>query len=344
MPTTNPRGRRLLALALRLLLGAGILAWLFTHMPISELGRILRQSLAFWPWWLAGVGLTGLGLLMGVLRWHLILATLGLPISRWRVFSIFFSGQFFNAFFLGACGGDLVRAFFAARLHPDHKPEAITTVVLDRAIGLFTCLLVGCALILLRWRTFFDQDETHLPEALMSLFLVASVLGLVILFRRNLFETWPFFRRLETQRRVGPLLRKGYEVFFFFRRRPAVMAACAGYSLLNLVFLTLAGYCLGISLQLRVPLLDFFAVFQVVTVFTAIPITPGGLGVREGLFAQMLAGIDVASYQAVPLSLLIYLAGTAWSLFGGLLFVLHAGGLSPVHRADIAALRNEQLP
>ncbi len=76
----------------------------------------------------------------------------------------------------------------------------------------------------------------------------------------------------------------------------------------------------------------------------AIPITPGGLGVREGLFAQMLAGIDVASYQAVPLSLLIYLAGTAWSLFGGLLFVLHAGGLSPVHRADIAALRNEQMP
>ena len=91
-------------------------------------GSVLAQTVSRWPWWLAGIILTFLGLLAGVFRWKEILAAQGLRLPLSRVFSIFFIGQFFNAFMLGACGGDVARAYYASRDTPGRRTEAASTV------------------------------------------------------------------------------------------------------------------------------------------------------------------------------------------------------------------------
>jgi len=121
---------------LRLAIGLALLAFLAHSIGWDPLLSALTPIRNHPGWILAGIGLTFIALLVGVVRWHIILHTLKLPTGFGRTFQSYFIGQFFNAFLFGACGGDLIRAVEAARDHPEKRAEAVTSVALDRGIGL----------------------------------------------------------------------------------------------------------------------------------------------------------------------------------------------------------------
>ena len=316
--------------------------YLANRLDIQTLWNVLRQTADRWPWWLAGLTLTFLGLLAGVLRWKEILAAQGLPVPLSRVFSIFFIGQFFNAFMLGACGGDVARAYYASRDTPGRRTEAASTVFVDRAVGLFVMIAFCCVMIALRIPLFLDHQGTRGPGFLMLFFFLGSVVAMFALFRRNLFEHWSFFQKLETDTRLGPLIRRAYDAVYLYRRHARVMLISLGLSLLNLAFLTLACYSFGKSLQVEQSLLDCFTLFPIISVIAAIPITPGGLGVREGLFIAMYQAIGVDDHYSVSISLMVYFGSVIWSLFGGLVFLGYSAGSGHTLRAEIDALKSSQ--
>ena len=47
------------------------------------------------------------------------------------------------------------------------------------------------------------------------------------------------------------------------------------------------------------------------------------MGIREGLFAELFKLLGIATFRTIPLSLLVYLGGVIWSLFGGLLYLFY---------------------
>jgi uncharacterized membrane protein YbhN (UPF0104 family) len=51
----------------------------------------------------------------------------------------------------------------------------------------------------------------------------------------------------------------------------------------------------------------FLAVFPIVYILTVLPISLGGLGVREGVFVYLLTRAGIQASDAVMVSLLIYL-------------------------------------
>ena len=147
-------GRSRWASLFRLLLGLALIAFLARAIGLEAIRAALAPVRAHPAWIAAALVLTFLALLAGVIRWHALLRTMDLPASFSRTFRGFFIGQFFNAFLFGACGGDLARAIFAAHDHSEKRTEAVTSVFLDRAIGLVVTLLFGCALLLPRVRAF----------------------------------------------------------------------------------------------------------------------------------------------------------------------------------------------
>jgi len=325
-------GRKHLGRILRLALGLLVLFIVFRRIPMGDLSAVMSHSLHAWPWWIAGIAATFLGLLAGALRWHRILRDQGFAPVFKDSFNHFFIGQFFNAFFPGACGGDAVRAFYVIRSKAGSKTAAIMTVLMDRAIGLFVFVIFGCTMIALRHRLFIYSRGTRLTAVFMGTFLLASVAGLTVLFQRHLFVHWPLFKKFEEKTRTGALVRKAYDVLMLYRGKPHLLIASISLSLCNLAALTFACLFFGRSLGIDASWLDYFTFFPVITVFTAIPVTPGALGIREALFAGMFHTVAVSTTQAVPLSLLMYAGGLVWSLFGGLIFLLQ-----PVDREALSA-------
>jgi len=326
--------KKSVGLIIRLLLGIGILTALFWHMPHAELRQVATQSLDGWLWWIPGLIATFLGLCIGSIRWHLILHAQQFKLSHGRVFKIFFIGQFFNAFFLGACGGDLARAYYAALEEPTRKTEAVLTVLVDRAIGLTIFIVFSCIMMAFQFSLFMSTPNTRIAALFMILLLLAAILGLFILFRRNLFESWPLFKKFEQHSRFGKFIHHGYNVLYFYRTHPRILLGATIYSLLNIFFLTLAAYFFGRSLDIQISLIPYLAFFPVITVFTAIPVTPGGLGIREGLFATMFIAAGIPTFRAIPLSFLVYLGGVVCSLFGGILFLFHSTGSNQSARKE----------
>ena len=317
-------GRSRWASFLRLFLGLALIALLARSIGDANLRVALAPVREHPAWIAAALALTFAALLAGVVRWHFILRTLGLPSGFGRTFQGFFVGQFFNAFLFGACGGDLARAIHAAHHHPDKRAEAVTSVFLDRAIGLVVTLLFGCALVLPRLGELARHPEARLSLVLMALFLLATLAFLGLFFSRLRFDRIPWLRHLPPHGRIGPLLRRAGDALFLFRRNAQHLAWPAALSLANLLLLAAATAALAQALSLDLPFRDLLAVFPVITVLAAIPLTPGSLGIRETLYIQLLPPFGVAPGPALMLSLLGYLAATLWSLFGGIFFFLRA--------------------
>ena len=128
--------------------------------------------------------MTFLGLCIGTLRWHFILNFSGIPITRFRCFQIQFIGQFLNNFFPGACGGDAARAFYICKERSaGERAEAATTVIADRAIGLFVMLLFGASCSTIYYTDLFSQHKALQAAAyVLWAALAAGLVGILILF------------------------------------------------------------------------------------------------------------------------------------------------------------------
>ena len=307
---------------LRLLLGTTLMALLVQAIGWDPIRSALAPVRAHPFWIVASLALTFLALLAGVVRWQAILRTLGLPTGFGRTFRGYFIGQFFNAFLFGACGGDLARAVFAAHDHAEQRAEAVTSVFLDRAIGLVLTLLFGCGMLLFQFQYFASDVEARPALLLLALFLVMTFAFIALFFTRNVFERIPWLRKLEHRGPVGPLLRRAYEALFLFRRNARHLLWPTVLSLANLLLLAAATAALAHALDIAIAFSSLLVVFPIITVLAAIPLTPGSLGVRETLYIQLLHPFGVAAGPAPMLSLLGYLAATLWSLFGAAFFLI----------------------
>lgn len=309
---------------LRFLFGLALVVLLVRSVGAGDV-RAALAPVRDHPLWIAiALALTFLALLAGAVRWHVILRALGLPTSFGRTFRGYFIGQFFNAFLFGACGGDLARAVFAAHDHSGKRTEAVTSVFLDRAIGLVITLLFGCAMLLPRLRQFAGHGEARFALVLMALFLAGTLAFLALFFTHNLFERIPWLSRFQHRGRIGPLLHRAYDAWFMFRRNIRQLRGPAVFSLVNLLLLAAATAALARALELALPFRDLLVAFPIITVLAAVPLTPGALGIRETLYIQLLHPFGIAPGPALMLSLLGYLAGTFWSLVGGSLFLHRA--------------------
>jgi len=222
---------------LRLAIGLALLAFLARAIGWDTLQAALDPLQAHPGWIAAGISLTFLALLIGVVRWHVILHTLGLPTRFGRTFQGYFIGQFFNAFLFGACGGDLVRAIEGARDHPEQRAEAVTSVFLDRAIGLLITLLFGCGMLIFRLQDFAADPEARPALFLMGLFLLCTIALLVLFFSHDLFERIPWLKQWEQRGRIGPLIHRAYDALFLFRRNMRHLLLPALLSIINLLLL-----------------------------------------------------------------------------------------------------------
>ena len=120
--------------------------------------------------------LMGTTILLGVIRWRMVLRVQGLHLSFGRTTGISFVAHFFNSFLLGSTGGDLMKAYYAARETKHRKTEAVTTVFVDRLIGLWAMLLFACAMMLLNLRLMLDNAWLRLLAIIIfAMMLVGSV-------------------------------------------------------------------------------------------------------------------------------------------------------------------------
>lgn len=313
--------KKILSIA-QLVIGIAILSYVFRRMQNrSDLLEAVRDAAVNWPFLVAAVATFGVCIVICTVRWQLLMRALDMRLPFRTVLRLFFIGHFFNSFMFGATGGDFVKAYLATLEVPDKRTAAATSVFIDRLIGLIALVLLVVVMMLTRLSFFLAYPQTRNILIVNAILLVVGVLGLVMVFRRNLFERVTLFRRLEERTSLGQVLGKAYNAFHVCMRHPALLTATIAMSVLNHVMLVVICYFLGRALDVDLPFLDYLTVFPIITAVAAIPITPGGLGTREAMSKWLLGILNIPATRAVPLSLLLYGTMVLWSLVGGLVYV-----------------------
>ena len=323
----------------RILIFVALVTWLAQRLDVATLREVGRGAIRHPLWIGGGVFCMLLTSLAAALRWYGLLRVQGVALPAGRVMRIFFIGQFFNSFMLGACGGDMARIYYVLRGTTVRRTETATTVLIDRGIGIYVQILLGCLLILMNWSLFHAHAMLQTAALLMFACGTGAALALAALLWKNLFEHFAFFRRIEQATPLGARFRRAYEELFRYRQRPRALTLAIFFSLLNLLFQVLAAASLGRGLGIPAAFGDYLVFLPIISVLTAIPLTPGSFGVREGLFVVLFQAVGVNAHHAVLLSLLFYATTLVWSLVGGFVFLGHSAGAGFSWREELARIR-----
>ena len=261
-------------------------------------------------------------LFLGVVRWQMVLRVHGLELPLGQATRLSLIAHFFNSFLLGTAGGDVAKAYYAARETHHKKTEAVVTVFVDRIIGLWAMLVFGGLMIIPNYRLFLVPGLRTAATTLLAMLAAASIF-MFLAFRGGVSKAWPGARLWLRRLPKGAHIEQALDSCRSFGRSTGFLPRTLGLSLLICLLMVWQVVILAHGLHVEVSPLALHLVVPVVICISALPISPAGLGVRENLFVYLLAApaIGADATQALSLSLLAYAISLAWSVLGGVAYM-----------------------
>ncbi len=290
---------------IRLLITAGILAYLATRIDMAEAARaIVRID----PWHLIAVlALVALDRSVMIVRWILLLQATGTNITAPTAARIFFVSSFVGSFLPAGVGGDAARAWGLSR-ETSRGSEALASVAVDRLLGVLALVVMACV-GLIAWVPPNGADW-RLPAA-----AVLIALACMAAFWMDRLVRW----LVPANRHDGPiarrLLRLGDAVSRYRNHRGA-LAHVMVWSIVVQVLRITQAFLLGRGLGIEVGFLYYLLVMPVGLLMLLLPISVSGFGVPQAAIVWLLSPVGVPSEQAFALSTLIVLTGLAGNLPG----------------------------
>lgn len=276
------------------------------------------------------------GVAFGVTRWWRILNLAGCPSSWGNTLRLAFLGVFFNLVFPGITGGDVPKALMVVREHPERRADALATVVLDRMVGVW-------ALVLLATGVAWAGGESFAPLRVPSLLaLLAGTLGVFLVLVPGPRRALGIDRLLERLPQ-GERLKKLEVAAELYRGHAWELAGSVVLSLGNHLSVAVGVLLIGRALGDDLDALAYLAIVPVVSLVSALPISPGGWGVGEAAYGTLFQMMGAEAALGVAVSVTYRLCSVALGLFGGL-FLLAPGGREVRREALEAAREAEESP
>jgi uncharacterized protein (TIRG00374 family) len=253
--------------------------------------------------------------LLGALQWGQLLNAQGISLPARTVVTLYFVGVFFNNFLVSNIGGDAVRIYDLKRL-TGKGLSGFAATFLDRFIGLFTLIC------------FSVFAYAFSPELWgMALWIPILALGVVLL----AVLCFGFSRRLSgLALRLGSRVLPARAVAFMDDVRQAFILYRHAYGMLVKVSALAVGvqlcrvsvyYAVGAAMAQTVGFASYVVFIPLIAIVAAIPVSFGGIGVRENMGVLLLGRVGMEPAPALAVMFLGYLAGIVASLAGGIAFV-----------------------
>ncbi|MBX2850472.1 MAG: flippase-like domain-containing protein [Phycisphaeraceae bacterium] len=268
--------------------------------------------------------------LLATLRWWILMRARGIDVGVGRVGRLTLAGFFFNLCMPGTTGGDVMKAYYAAK-GTDQRADAVVSIGIDRLCGLIgLVLLVGFVGLL------------SLHDPLIRRLTIAMWCGLVTLVLNAWLYTSPTLRsRLGLGAKLSKLpgakvLRNLDAWVSAYRRHLGSLGLAIGLSLVIHLSLASSMMLAGFALGVEQPVLYLISTIPIVLMLWSLPVSgPLGLGPMDYVAVQLIVGSSGTTDQQALMMFVVYrlyLVGVG--LFGSL--ALLGLGAKPKAAADSA--------
>lgn len=303
--TRSAKNRALGMLLLRLGVTGAAVAWVFSKVDLHALGDAIFRVSALAM--LVACGSTAMNLVVGSLRWQILLRSYGAPHvpSLSTLVRLNYIGFFYNTCLPGGVGGDVVRGYASrAAFGEDGAAGAGAVVLVDRVLG-----LVGLLLVVAITGSLFPlegTDPTHITLVSVGGIGVSALAILGITIGRSLAPYLPgilatYAKRLPRIVQWGPFL-------------VAILLSVVTQSVV-----AWTGHVIVASLQPHIALTSSMVVVPLAMATTFLPFLVGGTGAREAVFETLYGPLGVPRADAIAAGLLVWFSQVLVAAVGGFL-------------------------
>jgi hypothetical protein len=309
---------------LRVVISLGALAFILSSIGLEDVVDLIRQAdLALM---LVAFVLVLAGVAVRAVRWMVLLHALGIYVPLRRLVELYFVGTFFNAFLPSGFGGDVVRVLELTQ--DTDATAALGTVIVDRMTGLLVLFVM--ALAALPFNAGLLPDEAAWAIGLLA---AGGVMAGGVVLQGGLL------------RRLGgwlpsPLALSGEGALARTYRAvtdcgPRAIAQALGVSLIFNLMLVSFNYLVARAVGVDIAPAYFLFFVPVLSITLMLPISIGGLGVREGVAVVLFKQAGVGEAAAVAASLGVYLLSRILAgLLGGLVYLAQGARGLRAQRAE----------
>jgi len=277
-----------------------IILWRFDARPALRV--LAREQLR---WFLSATALYLTGLVLSAWRWQVLTAILGVRSRFLDCLTYYFVGAFTNLFAPGLVGGDAARAFYLGR-KTHRMGEAIASTMADRGYGLLALFWLAAAIAA-------TPAASALPARVRTPTVAIGALTFLA------FVASPLIARMI---HLAPRpIRRALGIVAPYLHHPVRLALPIALSLALQILIAAGQWMIAIGLGLDAPLSIFLVIVPIANVFASMPVTLGGLGVRETAYIFLFGMAGIGHNDAIALGLLWFTVTTIAGLTGAIAFL-----------------------
>lgn len=237
------------------------------------------------------------------LRYYILLKQ-KISVNIFEIIKQIFIVSLSNNFLPSAIGGDGVRIYFASKIGLTIK-ESGFIIILERIIGLFSILMIG----------FISSFFWDTPKKLHAIIIILNFLFFILMF--FVYKNIEYiFTKLGLNSKNDKIK---YDIYF----DRVVLFKTFILSLLYQFISIYISYYTAISVEIvNISLLPFLSLMPIVWIITLLPITLGGIGLREFSLLYLFSVLNFSHEDILSISLGIYLTFVFSSILG-LLFIIY---------------------
>lgn len=238
---------------------------------------------------------------LGAIRFKSLVA-IKKKISILEIMKQYFVASLFNNFLPTALGGDGVRLLMVAKCGIS-KTESGVMIFTERLIGFYALIFISF------FSSFFWDLPLKIFLLISSMMLVYSILIILFLFLKIKIKTKNIF------------LNKVFNIFNIMQLRKSLIYKVFSLSIIYQIISIYVSFYVANIINVETSILPFLTLVPLVWFFTMIPISFGGVGIREISFAYLLSFVGISKEQALIISLGTYLTLVASGVIGAVIFI-----------------------
>lgn len=293
---------------IKISIGAIILILFYNSIDISRLGIIIKSF-----------GIKELLVISFLVLIRNIIASIRFKIllngnksiSIKTIFAHYFIGAFYNNFLPSSLGGDAIRAILLNK-EGVSKTNSFLLIATERTIGFYALLLIAAISVFL-W----------ILPANWSGLIIVSFIGF------SLFFVLLFFVKRKSN---NSLFAKFGTFVSVLKDQPKIILNCLFLSLIFQLIGVFISFYISKTIHANGNFYHYMTIVPMVWVFTMLPISFGGLGLREISFTYLLSFIAVSAEEAAMISIGTYFTMIFSGVIGLIFIVRNVGYIGLIRK------------
>lgn len=312
----NKKIGKKIVFSLKVLISLSLLTYLLSKIEWEK--SLLTIQNANFLWLTTAFTLSMLDNMLLTYKWNLLLRVRSKFVSFWRLLAINMIGGFWGLFLPSSLSTDVIRGYYLIKTSSD-KAVSVTSIIIDRFISLFA-LLVFVTIAL-----FFTGDiikDLQFGYYILGFFLLAGIgIGIINTKSFSIFID-SVNKRFKNQKIINKIIKLRVALLEY-NKYPVTLSCSFLLSILVQLERVLWYITISRSFGIDIPFVYYFIFCPLIIVILMIPVSIGGLGVREGAFVAFFTLAGMSLDEAVIVSFTSSLITNIVTVSGGIVYLFY---------------------